>query len=48
MTTASIDRSLPAADDARADSYEDWLNRTVDAMPPLSDQQQRELRQLLR
>lgn len=41
MTTAS-EREV------RQESYEEWLNRTVDAMPPLSEQQQHELRQLLR
>ena len=38
----------PLPNQQPADSYEDWLNRTVDNMPPLTEQQQQELRQLLR
>lgn len=31
----------------RVESYEEWLTRVVDAMPPFTEQQQRELRELL-
>ena len=45
-TVTTSERSDIAA--VRAESYEEWLARTVDAMPPLTEQQQRELRDLLR
>jgi len=48
-TTAAERSDTDAAVGAVADeSYEDWLTRTVDAMPPFTEAQQRELRDLLR
>jgi hypothetical protein len=46
MGMTATERSDVAA--VNGESYEEWLARTVDAMPPLTEQQQRELRNLLR
>lgn len=49
MSTAAAsttgEQSVPAV---VGESYEDWLTRTVDAMPEFTERQQRELRELLR
>jgi hypothetical protein len=48
MTTATERSDTAAVVKAVSGSYEEWLTRTVDAMPELTEQQQHKLRDLLR